>query len=354
MKIKVLLSVAVCILALTACGPNLEDAQKLGFKSVEEMNTLQKLGYENKDAWDKRYLKFGFNSLEQMNLMAKRNFETFDDYELAKKYSPLVFFNSCKEQTSDNYGRLCKGKKITWTGVPISFGSDGVRVVLFDNDEPLFAIDSKDLKSKIDESSLGKEIEFDGVVGNLNTWHPDVDGISYFEIKEDSPNVPMAYNPKNWNWKLLFEASVTKSTNIPGMGYYSIPVQTNYYYINEKSPILKMDQNIIQVTYMESTAKGIIAEYGSSNTNSPDIETLKVNCKSGTVKVIYKGTFYIKPKSEEVKLDKVTGEKSINIIQESKSLGSFHVKNKEKYNDWKEPSTQLLGFVRRACNSVGF
>lgn len=42
---------AAFLVLLSACGPNLEDAKKLGFDSVEEMKELQTQGFKTKDQW---------------------------------------------------------------------------------------------------------------------------------------------------------------------------------------------------------------------------------------------------------------------------------------------------------------
>lgn len=47
---KYLATTALLVL-LTACGPNLEDAKKLGFDSVEEMKKLQTEGFKTKEEW---------------------------------------------------------------------------------------------------------------------------------------------------------------------------------------------------------------------------------------------------------------------------------------------------------------
>lgn len=79
MKNEKLLSVIIFVFVLTACGPNLEDAKKLGFKSVDEMKDFQSRGFKSKqDVVDlEDSVRLGFPNI---NLWLKAKGEGFKDY----------------------------------------------------------------------------------------------------------------------------------------------------------------------------------------------------------------------------------------------------------------------------------
>ena len=99
------LVIAAFILAvLAACGPNLEDARKLGFDSVAQMELYQKAGFKKMQDFEKLgfdslkqlqvfqkegfktmhdFNKLGFNNLDEMKSMQVKGFKTYGDYEIA-------------------------------------------------------------------------------------------------------------------------------------------------------------------------------------------------------------------------------------------------------------------------------
>jgi hypothetical protein len=86
------------ILLLVGCGPSLNDAKKLGFNSIEEMNFLREAGFKTRADFDKlgflnidEYkdgVRVGLISGEVYNLKKKYGFEDRTQYELYLKSSP--------------------------------------------------------------------------------------------------------------------------------------------------------------------------------------------------------------------------------------------------------------------------
>lgn len=73
-----------CIaLLLSACGPSLDDAKKLGFDSVEEMKQIQSLGYQNKDLWNAHQTE-----LKDLKFANEHGFETIDGFNAYRAASP--------------------------------------------------------------------------------------------------------------------------------------------------------------------------------------------------------------------------------------------------------------------------
>lgn len=81
MKKATLIATLASFFALTACGPNLNDAKNLGFETVEQMKKLQADGYKTMDEfYVARAKKLGFESVEQMKTLQARGFETQQNY----------------------------------------------------------------------------------------------------------------------------------------------------------------------------------------------------------------------------------------------------------------------------------
>jgi hypothetical protein len=70
------------ILLLVGCGPSLNDAKKLGFDSIEEMNFLRGAGFKTRADFD----KLGFLSLDEYKDGVKLGFSSGEIYKLKKKY----------------------------------------------------------------------------------------------------------------------------------------------------------------------------------------------------------------------------------------------------------------------------
>lgn len=188
MKIAAQLSILTCTVLLTACGPSLEDAQKLGFESVGQMKSVQKLGYQNKEEWDKRYVKLGFESLKQMEELNARGYQTMQAFKNVRALDPNYFYTNCKRVDEATYNANCKGKKISWFGeINSASTSYGANIKVTNNDgtalENSFTIDSKSLASKISKTDEGKLVEFDGIVGAKNVVSPDIESITYTKLE---------------------------------------------------------------------------------------------------------------------------------------------------------------------------
>lgn len=145
---------------LTACTPNIEDAKKLGFESLEQMAAFQARGY---------------NSM--------------NDYRSVKELTPDYFYKNCSKAMPEFYNNNCKNKKISWSGIVENINSSAIRIVVLDNNlQPLeggLTIDSKSLKEKISESDLKKIIEFDGTIDAKNFMYPDIEKAYIVKIESD-------------------------------------------------------------------------------------------------------------------------------------------------------------------------
>jgi hypothetical protein len=101
MRINSLLSVPIFVLALTSCGPNLEDAQKLGFKSVEEMKDFQSHGFKSKQEFFdlKDSERLGFPNV-QLWLQAKsEGFKDYAEYKLFLRQAEIeIEFNTFEQE----------------------------------------------------------------------------------------------------------------------------------------------------------------------------------------------------------------------------------------------------------------
>lgn len=161
MKKFYILAVFSISIVLAGCAPNIEDAKKLGFESLEQMAAFQARGYKS-----------------------------MNDYQKVKELTPDYFYKNCYEASKEVYNRNCKGKKISWTGIIQYKTSSSVRiVVLGDNMKPLqkdLTIDSKSLKEKIKESDFMKIIEFDGTIDAKNFIYPDIENTYIVKIESDS------------------------------------------------------------------------------------------------------------------------------------------------------------------------
>ncbi len=148
-------------LTLLGCTPNIEDAKKLGFQSVEQMEAFKARGYKS-----------------------------MSDYAKVKEITPDFFYENCKMKSRDHYEKNCLGGKISWYGEIVKIGSSVVEVSILNDDmtaiRNAFSIDSKSLREKISESDLNKVIEFDGVIDKQNIVKPDIEKIKLVKIESDS------------------------------------------------------------------------------------------------------------------------------------------------------------------------
>lgn len=159
-KIYILLVFSILIV-LTGCAPNIQDAKKLGFESVEQMEAFKARGYKS-----------------------------MSDYAKVKEMTPDFFYENCKIKSSDHYEKNCLGKKISWHGEIVKIGPSIVEVLILNDDlsaiKNVFSIDSKSLREKISESDLNKAIEFDGLIDKKNIVKPDVEKIKLVKMESDS------------------------------------------------------------------------------------------------------------------------------------------------------------------------
>ena len=215
---KILLVLILSLLLSSCWHPSLEDAEKLGFSSVKEMNRIINLGYKTKQEYDYRYKKYGFSSLKKMkaamnlgyktksdfdNRYKKFGFKSLDEmkslriqgYTTKKKYlsvkknTPEWFIERCMSPNNSLYEVNCFGQKIIWKGVVVSLNpssvSNMIRIdVRDDNGEApsrSFDIDSKSLTKYADEFKTGQLIEFHGLIDKENWTTPDVEYITFVQ-----------------------------------------------------------------------------------------------------------------------------------------------------------------------------
>jgi hypothetical protein len=185
-------------LILVGCGPSLEDARKLGFSSVEEMEKAQNEGYRDKAEYDARYKKFGFSSLPEMLALQARNYGVKQDYLKVKELTPQVYWRTCFQSNRINYAYSCRGQRISWRAQLVSTDGNWVRLkVLDEKGNPLsfdLEVESKSFLEHFSEPpSLGGTFEIDGVVGARDFKYPNIDDISYArqatETAASSPSV---------------------------------------------------------------------------------------------------------------------------------------------------------------------
>ena len=232
---KILLVLILSLLLSSCWHPSLEDAEKLGFSSVKEMNriinlgyktkqeydyrykkygfsTLKKmkaamnLGYKTKSDFDNRYKKFGFKSLDEMKSTNKMGYKTKRQYLSAKKNTPEWFIERCMPPNNSLYKAYCFGHKIIWKGVIVSLNpsstSSMIKIdVRGENGGILsrsFDIDSKSLTKYADEFKTGQLIEFHGSIDKENWTTPDVEHITFVQPETE----------KEMNARLLVEKRI--------------------------------------------------------------------------------------------------------------------------------------------------
>lgn len=272
------------------------------------------------------------------------------------KIASEIFLTYCINQNLENYNRLCKGKKISWEGMPvmISEGSSdyGVRVVIFNKTEPSFAIDSKGLEAHVNRSDLGKIIHFSGTIGEKNYWHPDINQINNVKLGNLSDLIPAGYFPYNWNlWEKFEESKVIKIVPVPSLGIRaSVPVQTNYYFTNALTPLKRDSNGFLEATFLLKTEKGFIAEYGENTGIFPKIFTYKINCSSNTVKKVFEGTMQAEVERNDIEIDQNTGGKALKYTPPNIKLVNFWVKDKDDTEGWKEAADELRPALVKACS----
>jgi len=187
-----IIPILLSTLLLSSCwSSDLEDAQELGFSSIEEMTVITSQGYETKKLYDERYLKYGFDSIELMNAFQSNGYESMSDYEIVKSRTPKWFINNCKG--SDHYINDCFGKRIIWYGIVSNIGSNAANIDVrgdkgakIDTSNPFsLRIDSKSLKHH--GVKKGQLIEFHGRIDEENFVTPDIESVTFvrFESEED-------------------------------------------------------------------------------------------------------------------------------------------------------------------------
>jgi hypothetical protein len=174
---------------LIGCKPNIEDAKKLGFESVEEMERFKFRGYRS---------------------MA--------EYKKVKEFTAQYFYNNCEKANSESYNSKCLGRRISWFGVVNSVTESNVAniKILDDNLKPIesgFDIDSKSLGQNLKSSDVNKIIEFDGVIKSQNFMTPDIEETIIVKLESEQDKNSRIESQKKQNDKIEKEEYANNSSN---------------------------------------------------------------------------------------------------------------------------------------------
>jgi len=105
--------------------------KSLGFESIQQMESLTKMGYKDMQSWQERYKKFGFTSLDQMNLFNQLGYTYYEDIKNDLEISSQFFINSCNAKiTSES----CKDKNYLWLGKIYFVNGKPSSVIILNND----------------------------------------------------------------------------------------------------------------------------------------------------------------------------------------------------------------------------
>ena len=180
-------------LILSGCGPSLQDARKLGFSSVEEMEKAKNEGYKDKSEYDVRYERFGFSSLSEMLALQARNYTIKQDYLYVKALTPEVYWRTCFQSNRINYAYTCRGRRISWNVQLVSTDDNWVRLKPLDERWNVLPFDMEfESKTFLNHFNappvLGGTFEIDGMLGARNFKRPNIDDISH-AIQANAPLV---------------------------------------------------------------------------------------------------------------------------------------------------------------------
>ena len=137
--------------------------------------------------------KLGFASYSEMQTLQKRGFHAKADYGKALSFTPSDFVKICTsfearfDSTNDAYTEHCLGRTVIWRGVVTALDSTyGARVQLYDAGHPIDQrIDSTSLAAAgVRAADVGKLVTFQGRIGKKGILTPDVDGVIWFELQE--------------------------------------------------------------------------------------------------------------------------------------------------------------------------
>lgn len=143
---------------MSGCAPDIEDAKKLGFSSVEEIKSYNARGYKS-----------------------------IADYRLVKELSPKFFNDICLRGTLEYYAVECFGKRVAWKGEIITIRENFAVVKVLNDDLSVsgITVDSVSLRKFITKEDKDKIVEFDGVIDKRNFLTPDVESVRVVNIETD-------------------------------------------------------------------------------------------------------------------------------------------------------------------------
>lgn len=197
LALNIVLAVGV-VSVLAGCRPNLQDAQKLGFSSVEEMKNATSEGYKDKSEYDMRYKKNGFSSLSEMMALQARNYSLKKDYLDVKALTPEIYWRTCVTTNRINYAYSCRGRRMSWKVQLVSIEGNWARLKPLDEKGYTLPfeleVESKTfLKHFYALPSLGGTFEIDGLLGSRNFKRPNIDNITYASLVTP----PKVASPRN-------------------------------------------------------------------------------------------------------------------------------------------------------------
>lgn len=89
------------VIVITACGPSEQDAQKLGFANVQQMEEIQKKGFKTNDDYAK---SLGFTSVDEMKIYQEKGWKNKADYD---NYMAAEQQKKCEEEAKANGFESC-------------------------------------------------------------------------------------------------------------------------------------------------------------------------------------------------------------------------------------------------------
>lgn len=91
MKLKGLLSFTLLAFIFTACSPNIEDAKKLGFDSIEQMKEFQSKGFKTKQDFidNQDSIRLGFPNVQLWLKAKSEGFKDFAEYQMSLKQNEV-------------------------------------------------------------------------------------------------------------------------------------------------------------------------------------------------------------------------------------------------------------------------
>ena len=156
MKILFRLLVVACSIALIACSPSLEDAKKLGFKSVQELQSAKNEGFKNAEEYA---MSKGFINLKEM-----RQAEPLKDVDQYARSLVFVSPAEMRDLQAKGFGDFKAYAKSNGFDDPGAFREEAAKRAAdpyfdFPNDEKLFIkiLSEAQSQSKLAANDMARE-----------------------------------------------------------------------------------------------------------------------------------------------------------------------------------------------------